>query len=146
MGSGDREKVLGIIRASAAHAFLATCDGDRPTLRSITAIVEDDMSVWIATSAKSRKVAQIKKNPNVCFAFIAQPEGEKAATICGKAVIVSDSVTKERVWKLAPYDIGQHFPGGPGSADYCVLRIEIAAIEWRDGWAGGTHVYEPGRS
>ena len=145
MASGDREKVLGIIKANAMHAFLATCDGDQPRVRSISPIVEDDFSIWVATSSKSRKVDQIKTNPKICLEFVQQPRGDRVATVIGKAVIMQDRGAKERIWKAASYDLGQFFPEGPGSADYCLLKIEIAKIEWWEGWEGGLHVFEPGR-
>ena len=141
MGSGDREKVLGIIRASAAHAFLATCDGDAPVTRSVSPIVEDDLSMWIATFANADKVKQIRKNPNVCLHFVSLPDGDQAATVRGRAVLVEDKDTKRRAWGIATYDLAAYFSGGAESEDYGLLRIVPATITWRENWEAGNHVY-----
>jgi general stress protein 26 len=101
------------------------------------------MSVWVTTFASSRKVKQIKQNPRISLAFVQQPSGEKAATIIGEAQIVPDMEQKKRVWGLATFDLTQHFPKGPESEEFCLLKINIKKIEWRDSWEGGTKVYEP---
>jgi len=144
MNSSHKEKILEIMKKNSMHAYLATCDGDQPIVRSISTIVEEDMSVWLITSCSSRKVGQIKQNPKICLAFIEQPNGEKVAHLFGQAEIVGDMEQKKRVWNLVKnYDPSQYFPDGPESKDYCVLKINIKNIEWRDSWTDKMNVYEP---
>lgn len=143
MNSSDKQKIVAIMKETNLFAFLATGDGDQPRVRPVTPIVEDDMSVWVATSAKSRKVKQIKQNPKISLAFVRHPNGEKAATVIGEAEIVSDLEQKKRVWGLAPYDPSQHFPEGPESEDYCLLKTNIKKIEWWEDFESGTKTYEP---
>jgi general stress protein 26 len=50
---------------------------------------------------------------------------------------------KKRVWDLAPFDLLRHFPEGPESEDFCVLKIVVKKVEWRDSWEGGTRIYTP---
>jgi len=146
MNSSDKDKVLEIMKKNSMHAYLATCDGDQPIIRSISTIVEEDMSVWILTSCSSRKVGQIKQNPKICLAFIEQPNGEKVAHLFGQAEIVGDMEQKKRIWNLVKdYDPTQYFPDGPESKDYCVLKININNIEWRDGWTDKMSVYKPSK-
>jgi hypothetical protein len=52
---------------------------------------------------------------------------------------------KKRVWKLATFDLYEHFPNGPGSDDFYLLKIIPKRIEWRDNWVDGAKVYEPPR-
>jgi len=130
------------MKDNSLHAYLATCDGDQPTARPVSPIVEDDMMIRITTSAASRKVKQMERNPKVCLTFAEHPNGEKAATVIGEARIISDMEQKKRVWGLASFDLAQHFPGGPGSADFCLLKIIVRRIEWRDSWTGEPKVYE----
>jgi general stress protein 26 len=143
MNSSDRQKIVAIMKATNLFAFLATCDSDQPRVRPVAPIVEDDMSVWVATSAKSRKVKQITQNPKISLAFVQHPGGEKSATIIGEAEIVSDLEQKKRVWGLAPYDLLQYFPNGPESEDYCVLRLKVDKIEWWEDFESGMKTYEP---
>ena len=143
MNSSDKQKIVDIMMETNLFAFLATGDGDQPRVRPVAPIVEDDMSVWVATSAGSRKVKQIKQNPKISLAFVQHPNGEKAATVVGEAEIVSDLEQKKRIWGLAPYDPSQHFPEGLESEDYCVLKINIKKIEWWEDSESGTKTYQP---
>jgi len=143
MNLSDEQKIVSIMKNNSLHAYLATCDGDQPRVRPVSPIVEDDMSIWITTYRTSRKVQQIEKNPKICLAFVEQPNGDKAATVIGKAKIISDMEKKRRVWNLAPFDLCEHFPNGPDSSDFCLLKIVIKRIEWRDGWTAEAKIYEP---
>lgn len=145
MSSSERSKIVAIMKENSSHAYFATCDGDQPVVRPISPIVEDDTSVWIMTFDSSRKVKQIRQNPRICLAFVEQPDGDKAATIIGRAEIVDSLDEKKRVWSLASYDPSQYFPDGPASSELCLLRILTEKIEWRDSWRGGRNVYEPAR-
>jgi hypothetical protein len=49
------------------------------------------------------------------------------------------------VWKLAPFDLYEHFPDGPDSSDFCLLKIVIRRIEWRNRGVGPLRIYEPAR-
>ena len=51
----DFTKIVSIMKASSLPAYLATVEGDEPRVRPVTPIVEDDMSIWVATFATSRK-------------------------------------------------------------------------------------------
>jgi general stress protein 26 len=143
MDSSDKQRIVEIMKKASNFSFFATCDGGQPRVRPIASMVEDDMSVWMATSAASRKVQQIKKNPRVSLAFVQQPQGEKAATIIGEAEIVEDMEQKKRVWGLAAYDPSQFWPEGPETKDYCVLKINIKKVEWWEDMAVGMKTYEP---
>lgn len=143
MNLSDKQRIVDIMKQTNLFAFLATGDGDQPRVRPVAPIVEDDMSIWVATSAKSRKVKQMKQNPKISLAFVRHPEGEKAATVIGEAEIVADMEKKKRIWGLAPYDLSQYFPNGPESEDYCVLKINVSKIEWWEDFGSGTKTYEP---
>lgn len=143
MTTSHKEKIVEIMKKASNFAFLATCDGGQPRVRPVSPIVEDDMSVWVATSASSRKVQQIKKNPRMSLAFVVHPQGDKAATIIGDAEIVEDMEQKKRIWGLASYDPSQFWPDGPKSKDYCVLKINVKQIEWWEDWETGMKTYEP---
>ncbi len=143
MNPSDKQKIVEIMKKASSFAFLATCDSGQPRVRPVSPMVEDDMSVWVATSGKSRKVQQIKKNPKMSLAFVVHPQGDKAATIIGEAEIVEDMEQKKRVWGLASYDPTQFWPDGPESKDYCVLKINVKQIEWWEDWETGMKTYEP---
>ena len=144
MNSTDKEKIIAIMKNTCLHAYLATSDEDQPRVRPVSPIVEDDMSIWVTTFSNSRKIKQIKQNPKICLAFVAQPNGDKAAIVIGEADIITDPENKKRVWNLAAFDLFQHFPEGPESKEFCVLKIIPKKIEWREDWSK-TNLYEPGK-
>jgi len=143
MDMSSREKIVAIMKKNCLHAYLATCDGDQPIVRPVSPIVEDDMSTWVTTFGSSRKVKQIKSNPKICLAFVEQPHGDKAAVIIGEAELIPNLQAKKRVWHLATFDLSQHFPQGPESEEFCLLKIAIKRVEWRDSWETGTKIYKP---
>jgi general stress protein 26 len=140
--AGDRKRIFAIMRKTGTHAHLATADGRQPWVRSVSPIVDQDLSIWVATFAQSRKVKQIKANPRVCLQFVSQPGGDKGAVVIGQARIARGSTERKKAWKLAPYDLAQYFPGGPASPDYCLLRIVPGRIEWRESWTGKMKVWK----
>jgi general stress protein 26 len=143
MSVSDKRKIVSIMKANSLHAYLATCDGDQPRVRPVSPIVEDDMSIWVTTGGTSRKVKQIRQNPKICLAFVELPNGDKAAIVIGEARIIPDIKRKKRVWKLAPFDLYEHFPDGPDSNDFCLLKIIVKNIEWRESWTAGAKIYNP---
>ncbi len=143
MNSSDKQKIVEIMKKAKDFTFLATCDSGQPRVRPMAAMVDDDMSVWVATSGKSRKVQQLKKNPRMSLAFVVPPQGDKAVTVIGEAEIVEDMEQKKKVWGLAAYDPSQFWPEGPETEDYCVLKINIKQIEWWESHETGMKTYQP---
>ena len=143
MALPDKQRMIAIMKENNLHAYLTTCDGDQPYVRPVSPIVENNLSVWVTTFCSSRKVKQIQANPKICLAFVERPSGDKAAFVFGEAKLAPDLEEKKRVWSLAPFDMSQHFPEGPESKEYCLLRIIVGRVEWRDSWKEGNKVYEP---
>ena len=143
MTVSDEQKIVSIMNDNYLHANLATCDGDQPRVRIVSPVVENDMSIWVTTRSTSRKVKQLRENPKICLAFVEPPDGDKAVTVIGEAQIIPDIQKKRRVWKLAPFNLYEHFPDGPDSNDFCVLKIVIKRIEWREIGTGAAKIYEP---
>lgn len=142
MGPSDKEKIVAIMKETCLFAFLATVDDNQPRVRPVSPIIEDALSIWVATLANSRKVKQIKQNSKICLAFVQHPSGDKTAIVTGEAEIVDNIEQKKRVWKIAPYDLSLYFKT-PESAEYCLLKIKPNRIEWWDNWEGGRKVYIP---
>jgi len=131
------------MKENCLHAYLATTHDDQPFVRPVSPIVEDEKTIWVTTFSTSRKVNHIRNNPKICLAFVEQPQGDKAAFVFGEAHVVSDIETKKKVWELARFDLSQHFPDGPQSKEFCLLKILPKKIEWRDTWDSGSKTYEP---
>jgi general stress protein 26 len=124
-------------------AYLATCEDNQPMVRPVSPIVEDDMSIWITTNSSSRKVKQIHQNNKVSLAFLSYPGGERAATIIGTADISENLAEKKRVWELAVFDLSDNFPNGPESVEFCLIKINITSVEWREDWQSQKEIFQP---
>ena len=49
---------------------------------------EDDLTVWMATNSRSRKVREIRDNPNVCLYYADHQTATGSVAISGTAVLV----------------------------------------------------------
>jgi general stress protein 26 len=145
MNLSDEQKIISIMKDNFLFASLSTSDGDQPRVRTVSPIVEDDMSIWITTRSTSRKVKQLRENPKICLAFVEPPDGDRDAIVIGEAQIIPDIQKKRKVWNLAPFDLYRHFPDGPTSSDFCLLKIIPKRIEWRDSGTTKLNIYEPPR-
>jgi general stress protein 26 len=141
--SSDSQRIVAIMKRNCLHAYLATAHDGQPFVRPVSPIVEDNMAIWVTTFSTSRKVSHVGKNPKICLAFVEQPQGDKAAFVFGEALAVSDIEKKKKVWQLARFDLSQHFPDGPESKEFCLLKIIPKRIEWRDSWEAGNKILEP---
>ncbi|MCK5181822.1 MAG: pyridoxamine 5'-phosphate oxidase family protein [Dehalococcoidia bacterium] len=142
MNPPDEQKIVSIMKDNYLYANLATCDGDQPRVRIVSPVVEDDMSIWVTTRSTSRKINQLRENPKICLAFVEPPEGDKSVTVIGEAQIIPDLEKRRRTWKLAPFDLYEHFPDGPDSDDFCLLKIIPKKIEWRDSGTDKLNIFE----
>lgn len=59
---------------------------------------EADLTVWIATNPKTRKIAEIGRDPRVTLLYF-DPSGPAYVTVLAKAELVTESAEKARHWK-----------------------------------------------
>lgn len=98
-----RDSLLAAARAvmDAAHyCALVTVDAvGVPQARTMDPFPpEDDMTVWLGTNRRTRKVEQIGANPQVTLYYQA-PDGSGYVTILGRARLVDDQGEKASRWK-----------------------------------------------
>ena len=88
------------IMLAARYCTLVTVgEAGRPQARTMDPFApEADLTVWLATNPKSRKVGQIHRNPCVALHYL-DPKSEDTVTLYGLARLVSDSGEKRNRWK-----------------------------------------------
>ena len=93
-------KVSRIIIDSARCRVLVSVDEEgKPHAREMDPFdPEDGMVIWFGTNPNTRKVKQIKNNPNVAV-FYYDTKGMSYVSINGKAELVNDPAEKEKHWK-----------------------------------------------
>jgi general stress protein 26 len=78
-------------------ALITVDSAGRPHARTMNPLPpEEDMTVWVATNSRSRKVEEIRKNPSVCLYYADHKEARGYVAITGKAVLVDDMAEKQK--------------------------------------------------
>jgi len=115
--------------------FLSTLGRDRVHTRLVEHLaIDDDLGVWIGTSPRSRKVAQVAGRPEVTYA-VEDREGAGAVTLQARARVVTDERERAARWRD---DIAPFFPGGPRGDDFVLLALRPYRIEVMS-FAQGVH-------
>ena len=88
------------LMTSAKYCALITfSESGLPNVRTMNPFApEKDMTVWLGTNAKSRKVKEIKNNSVVAL-YYASSGGSGYVVVRGNAYIVNDEKTKNKYWK-----------------------------------------------
>jgi len=127
--------VAHIIIDSAPSRTLVTVDEyGKPQARIMSAFPpEENMVIWLGTSTNSRKVKQIKNNPNV-MVFYSDPEGGSYVSVAGQARLVDDPEKKAHYWKEG----WTRFYPDP-EKDYILIevtpeRLEVCSFKYKLFW------------
>ena len=99
----SKEELIEVSRKiieSTNNCALITLDEDgNARVRAMDPFMPDEnMIVWFGTNPNSRKVSQIKENPNVTLYYIDQ-DGSGYVIIMGKASLVDNPEMKKDKWK-----------------------------------------------
>jgi general stress protein 26 len=122
-----REEVWSLIK-EAQCVYLATAEGDQPRVRPVS-LLNLDEKFWIATTTRSAKARQIRRNPNVEFCLPLQEAcGNGYIRIAGVASIVADRETVERIGGRIPF-LTDYWEG-IGDPNFCLIRIRRIEVEY----------------
>ncbi|MCD4782260.1 MAG: pyridoxamine 5'-phosphate oxidase family protein [Candidatus Eremiobacteraeota bacterium] len=127
----EKEEIRTIIKDiihGSNTACLATVDGDKPWVRYIMAYNSgDNLQLFCSTSLKSRKVKQIKENPNIHLTTGWDHANNQGPYIqfSGKAEIHSDAETKKKHW----HPMLEQFFQTPDNPNYCIIEFSPDNIE-----------------
>ncbi len=124
-----KDNILDVIRGEHVAAIATVRDG-RPAVRFMALVGFDDLSLVGGTMKDSRKVDQIRKNPEAALSiWSGKSYADPYVTIEGKAEIHEDLETKKKFWdpKLEPYF------QNPENQNYVVLKFIPQRIEYYHG-------------
>ncbi len=124
-----KERILDKVKGPTLSALASMTEDGKPWVRYVTPFMDKNMTFWMATFIHSRKVAQIRKNPEVhlTVGVTAVETAESFLQIQGKAEILTDDKTKKTVW----FDELKNVFSGPGDPNYCVCKITPYRIEYQ---------------
>lgn len=86
---------------------------------------EEDMTIWVGTWSKSRKVKEIQKDQRVTLAFH-DKEGTAYVTLLGTAQIEKDTNLKRKYWREEWIGF---IPQGPDGDEYVLVKFMPIRIE-----------------
>jgi general stress protein 26 len=80
-----------IMQAQTYCALITLDETGRPSVRTMNPFPpEEDMTVWIATNTKTRKIQQIRSDPRVCLYYADHGKAIGYVALSGRAVLVDD--------------------------------------------------------
>jgi general stress protein 26 len=141
----SRDKVIAAARdliGTLKYCALITVDANgQPQVRTMNPFPpEDDMSVWMATTTKSRKYAEIQKNPRVTLYYANHADATGYVSLTGRAVLVEDmqEVLKR---KRAYWD--SSFPGLKDIVLIQVIPERMEIVYYKAGLHGTRTTFAP---
>ncbi len=113
--------------ARARYATFITLDASgHPQARIVDPFPpERDFVIWIATNARSRKVAQVEAEPRVTLTYF-DAEGQGYVTLIGTAQVVRDAAEKARRWKD---EWEAFYEDRHRGDDYLLIRVVPSRLE-----------------
>ncbi len=109
------------------YCFLITCsESGQANARLVQHFKpEADLTIWVGTSSKSRKVREICNKSHTTVTF--QDDREYSyVTLLGSASVEDDLNQRQRYWHD---DSIAYFPAGPKGDDYVLLKFVPSRIE-----------------
>ena len=124
-----QRKILAKLTGHTLCVMATVTEDGRPWARYVTPFADDNLTIWLATFAKSRKVAHIRRHPEVHLTTgVTDIQGSMPyLQIQARAEILTDSETKKAVWS----DYLANIFTGPDDPNYVVCRITPYRIEWQ---------------
>jgi general stress protein 26 len=130
-----------IITSSKKVALITQDENGTPQIRTMDPFVpEEDFTVWLATHPNTRKVQQIKNNPNVTL-YYPDKNDRGYVVIHGVAELVSDQKEKDTRWK----NEWKNFYANRTDA-YLLIKVTpnyLELINYNRGISGDTKTWQP---
>lgn len=136
-----KKKILAKLDRPTLSVLATITEDGKPWVRYVTPMADEELNIWMATFVNSRKVAQIRRNPEIHLTtgVTAMTTAEPYLQVQGRAEILTDERTKRAVWN-------DHLKGiftGPDDPNYVVCKITPYRIEYQSMGMVPPEVWEP---
>ena len=111
---------------SAKICIMGSVDGDKPCLRPMGGCPVSEKEFWFATHVGSRKVQQIRSNPNMELCYMDSDYNH--IRLSGAAEVSVESEPKKKFWDLVP--AGADYFKSPEDPDYAVIIFKADTLEY----------------
>jgi general stress protein 26/ketosteroid isomerase-like protein len=103
------------------------CAKEYPNLVKLHEESNNPFTIYMSTNMQSHKMARMQTNRKASVSFCDEA-GRIGFMLGGEIEIITDQALKNRVWQKG---WTMHYPGGPESPEYGLIRLKPRAIE---GW------------
>ena len=121
------QRIFTIIKEPYLASFATITEDGKPWVRYVTPHASEDLTIRFSTFIGSRKVAQIKKNPEVHLTCgVTDPAtAQTYLQIQGKAELSTDKAEREAFWN----DYLKRYFKGPDDPNYAIIIVKPYRIE-----------------
>ena len=137
-----REKILAKFRGQKVLSALATVTEDgKPWVRYLMVTCDPDtLCMWTTTSPNSRKVTQVRANPEVHLTLGVRdlPTAVDYLQVQAVVEVLTDTQTKHKFWT----DDLTAYVSGPDDPNYAVIRFTPYRIEYQTRTGEAPEVWE----
>lgn len=132
-----QERIFTILAQPHLASFATVTEQGTPWVRYVVAHAAHDLSIRFATSRETRKVAQLKKNPEVHITagVTDLATATSYVQIEGTAAFVTDQAERDAFW----HDNLKKYFSGPQDPSYGVVVVQPRRIEL---YSMGKHEHE----
>jgi general stress protein 26 len=135
-----KAKILATMDKPTLASFATLTEDGKPWVRYVTPWADQDLVIRFATFATSRKVAQVKNNPEVHLTLgaIDPANPQPYIQVQGKAEAKTDPAARQAVW----FDQLKVYFQGPDDPNLVVMEITPYRIEYMKVGAMEPEVWE----
>lgn len=136
-----KQKIIAKLSGPTLCTLATVTEDGKPWVRYVAPFADENLTLWLATFINSRKVGQIKKNPEVHLTtgVVALETAESYLQIQGRAEILTDQAAKNAVWN----DFLKQIFTGPDDPNYAVCKINPYRIEYQGMGMVPAEIWEP---
>ena len=122
-----KANIYDVIKTPQLIPIATITEDGNPWVRYVVGFTGEDLSIRFVTSIQTRKIAHIKRNPEVHMTCGAKDleSAENYVQIAGKAEVTTDEQERHRLWN----DELKAYFSGPDDPNYCVVIIKPYRIE-----------------
>jgi general stress protein 26 len=126
----DRARIIavatGIMQRARFCAFITVGLDGHPQSRIVDAFEPGpDMTIWIATTPVTRKVAEIRRDPRVTLSYF-DTGSMSYVTLLGRAALVTDAAERSKHWKE---DWAKLYKDKYRGDDYLLIKVAPVRLE-----------------
>ena len=115
-----QSRVLHMLEKNPFVSFASFGTANYPDVRMLLVAAQDGVdSIWFATATESKKIVQLRKNPNATL-YGCDTETMTEFRLFGHVELLNDSAARQKIWRD---DFIEHFPDGIDSPTMIVLHF-----------------------